>query len=130
MLLIRVLQDRYQGIVCADLLGTNSNLQVGGEKVACFLGIAHFQKEWKPGTRMGARWIMGSFGGTRLKTNARASPANDPIIEHVPTVALGFHSFWKWAIAAYADTSIDLSGCHAFLPNTRGERTRDKPQEP
>ena len=30
------------------------------------VGIAHFQKEWKPGTRMGARLVMGSFGGARV----------------------------------------------------------------
>ena len=32
--------------------------------------IAHFQKEWQTGTRMGSRSIMGSFGGAfaRAKT--------------------------------------------------------------
>ena len=60
--------------------------------------IAHFQKEWKPGTRIGARSVAGSFGDTRLKTNARASTPNNPIIKRSPNVAPGFHSFWKWAM--------------------------------
>ena len=49
------------------LLG--ERLSVGG--VACAMTvvnrsipIAHFQNEWQTGERMGARSIMGSFGGT------------------------------------------------------------------
>ena len=36
----------------------------------------HFQKDWKPGTRIQPR-----------------APPNDPIIERVPTVAPDFHCF-------------------------------------
>ena len=44
-----------------------SVIKMSAGVVACsrqLLGIAHFQKEWQTGERMGARSIMGSFGGT------------------------------------------------------------------
>ena len=31
--------------------------------IFCNCTIAHFQKEWQTGARMGSRSIMGSFGG-------------------------------------------------------------------
>ena len=67
-------------------------------KICSLLLIAHFQKEWKTGARVGARWILGSFRGrTRICSQTRAPP-NDPITERTPTLAPVFHSFWKWAM--------------------------------
>ena len=57
------------------------------------LAIAHFQNEWKPRTRMGARSVMGSFGGYEVKKQMLVLLPNDPIIECAPTIAPGFHSF-------------------------------------
>ena len=68
-------------------------------------GIAHFQNEWKPGTRVGARLFMGSFGGRMRICFQLCMPPNDLITERAPTVAPGFHSFWKWA---YWN---DVNGC-------------------
>ena len=68
--------------------------------------IAHFQKGWQTGTRVGARSIMGSFGGTIMRAKIFLStqssvycscvsekilahatvPPKDPIIERVPTL--------------------------------------------
>ena len=40
--------------------------------------IAHFQKEWKPGLRVGACAIMGSFGDARAFVFNFVRPPNDP----------------------------------------------------
>ena len=77
--------------------------------------IAHFQKEWKTGARVGVRSVMGSFGGARgprkLKRNTHAPP-NDPIINARPRSPPGFHSFWKWqeCIFIYTTTERFLAG--------------------
>ena len=42
--------------------------------------IAHFQKEWKPGTKMGTRLIMGSFGGTGAFVFKLVRPQTIPTI--------------------------------------------------
>ena len=51
---------------------TTPFVNYGETKCLCFLhfAIAHFQKEWQTGAKMGARSIMGSFGGAiaRAKT--------------------------------------------------------------
>ena len=65
--------------------------------------IAHFQKEWKTWSRVGARAVVGSFffgggGRTSLKTNARAPvppQPNYPIIERAPNLAPDFPLFLK-----------------------------------
>ena len=63
--------------------------------------IAHFQKEWETGARVGARSVMGSFGGAPVWKQMHVRPPNDPIIECAPNLAPDFHSFWKWAIEAW-----------------------------
>ena len=50
------------------------------EKMTCDLvqAIAHFQKEWKLGTRMGARLVMGSFGGHEVENKCACFPQTIP----------------------------------------------------
>ena len=89
--------------------------------------IAHVQKEWEPGARVGARLNYGVCGEARAfvfnfvlpRQRSTSFPgslsfsslvvqdwreslgprlANDPITERAPPLAPGFHSFWKWAI--------------------------------
>ena len=110
---------------------------------ATYLGgtlIAHFQKTCQTGARIGARSIMGSLGegggDTIARTNiffAEASlslllcvsekilalaivPPNDPIIEHMPTVAPVWHSFWKWAIGGSAFSMVKPVQTWAAFP--------------
>ena len=52
---------------------------VDRENLGLKMAIAHFQKEWKPGARVGARSIMGSFGGARhFSTLGAALPRPPP----------------------------------------------------
>ena len=42
--------------------------------IAREFSIAHFQKEWGPGTRMGARSVVRSFGGHGVENKCACSP--------------------------------------------------------
>ena len=52
---------------------------------------------------------MGSFGGAQGCKQIRVRPPNDPKIQRAPTLAPGFHSFWKRAIASSFDWFSGLS---------------------
>ena len=75
----------FSSHVCAFVLARRDYSALALQKYFCIVGyihfcslpatIAHFQKEWKPGARVGARSFMGSFGGrTRVCFQLRAHP--------------------------------------------------------
>ena len=84
-----VLQHKAQRVIMTSWLRQESDKQTR---------IAHFQKGWKPGATVGARLIMGSFGGS-MRIVFHFVPPNDPMTERAPILVPGYHSFWKWAMA-------------------------------
>ena len=65
--------------------------------------IAHFQKKWKSEARVGARSVVGSFGGrTSLKTNARAPSHNSTLAHPRPSFPLFLKVRYSWNVQTHA----------------------------
>ena len=81
----------FSSHICAFVLARRDYSALALQKYVCIEGyihfcslpatIAHFQKEWKPGARVGALSIMGSFGDARAFVFNFVRTPNDPIIQ-------------------------------------------------
>ena len=64
-------------------------------RIELSLGIAHFEKEWWPGSRVIVQAIVGLFGGTLNAMTIANVPPNLPTITWAATLDPGYHSFPK-----------------------------------